>query len=163
MPAAPRRGGGSCDFLRFVGSDAQRRLREAFESVGRDTDTGGVVLELRRRDNGQPLGIQWWSRPDPGGNCTRTMFVDITERVLMERDNARLEAEKRYLQEEIRAEHNYTELVGQSPALVRVFERIGQVAPTNATVLIPPSRGSGPRADRESGGRRRRVPAPTVP
>ncbi|MBV8307074.1 MAG: PAS domain S-box protein, partial [Gammaproteobacteria bacterium] len=30
-------------------SDAQRRLKEAFESVGRGTDTSGVVLELRRK------------------------------------------------------------------------------------------------------------------
>src|SRR6266699_1746979 len=30
--------------------DAQRRLREAFESIGRGTDTSGVVLELRRKD-----------------------------------------------------------------------------------------------------------------
>lgn len=123
--------------------DAQRRLREAFESIGRGTDTSGVVLELRRRDNGKPLWIQWWSRPDPAGNCTRTMFVDITDRVLMERDNARLEAQKRYLQEEILEEHNFTEIVGQSPALLRVFDQIGQVAPTGATVLILGETGTG--------------------
>jgi hypothetical protein len=32
------------------------------------------------------------SRPDPSGTYTRTMFVDITERVLMEQEKARLEA-----------------------------------------------------------------------
>src|SRR5207249_2139313 len=63
--------------------DAQRRLREALESIGRGTDTSGVVLELRRKDNGKPLWIQWWSRPDPGGMYTRTMLVDITDRVPM--------------------------------------------------------------------------------
>jgi len=86
--------------------DAQRRLREAFESIGRGTDTSGVVLELRRKDNGKPLWIQWWSKPDVGGKFTRTMFVDITERVLMEREKARLEAQNTYLQEEIRSEHD---------------------------------------------------------
>ena len=30
-------------------------------------NTGGVVLELRRKDNGKPVWVQWWSRPDPGG------------------------------------------------------------------------------------------------
>lgn len=35
--------------------DAQRRLREALESVGRGTDTSGVVLELRRKDDGRPV------------------------------------------------------------------------------------------------------------
>src|ERR1044071_7519077 len=72
--------------------DAQRRLKEAFESIGKGIDTSGVVLELRRKDSGKPLWIQWWSRPDPGGTYTRTMFIDITERVLMEREKARLEA-----------------------------------------------------------------------
>src|SRR6266478_2429908 len=56
--------------------DAQRRMREAFESIGRGTDTSGVVLEMRRKDNGKPFWIQWWSRPDPSGTYTRTMFLD---------------------------------------------------------------------------------------
>lgn len=38
--------------------EAQRRMREAFEAVGRGTDTSGVVLEMRRKDNGHPLWIQ---------------------------------------------------------------------------------------------------------
>ena len=42
--------------------DAQRRMREAFESVGKGIDTSGVVLELRRKDNGQPVWIQWCTR-----------------------------------------------------------------------------------------------------
>ena len=44
--------------------EAQRRVKEALASVGRGTDTSGVVLELRRKDNGQPVWVQWWSRPD---------------------------------------------------------------------------------------------------
>jgi PAS domain S-box-containing protein len=43
--------------------DAQRRVKEAFASVGRGTDTSGGVLELRRKDNGKPIRIQWWSNP----------------------------------------------------------------------------------------------------
>src|SRR5256885_14824573 len=89
-------------------------MREAFESIGKGADTSGVVLELRRKDNGKPLWIQWWSKPDPGGQFTRTMFVDITERVLMEQEKARLEAQNLYLREEIKAVHNFDEIVGQS-------------------------------------------------
>jgi len=37
--------------------DAQRRMREALESIGRGTDTSGVVLEMRRKDNGKPLTV----------------------------------------------------------------------------------------------------------
>src|SRR5215468_6231452 len=53
--------------------NAQRRVKEAFASIGRGTDTSGVVLELRRKDDGRPIWIQWWSRPEPGGQYTRTM------------------------------------------------------------------------------------------
>ena len=38
-----------------------RRLREAFASVGSGKETGGVVLELRRKDNGNSFWVQWWS------------------------------------------------------------------------------------------------------
>jgi formate hydrogenlyase transcriptional activator len=39
----------------------QRRLKDAFESISKGVNTGGVVLELRRKDNGKPIWIQWWS------------------------------------------------------------------------------------------------------
>jgi len=123
--------------------DAQRRLKEAFESIGRGTDTSGVVLELRRRDNGKPLWIQWWSRPDPGGTYTRTMFVDITDRVLMEQEKARLEAQNRYLQEEIKVSHNFEELIGSSSSLKKVLSNVERVAPTESNVLITGETGTG--------------------
>ncbi len=123
--------------------EAQRRLREAFDSIGKGIDTSGVVLELRRKDNGKPLWIQWWSRPDPSGAYTRTMFIDITERVLMEQEKARLEAQNIYLQEEIRAEHDFTEIVGNSPALRTVLRQIEQIAATDSTVLIHGETGTG--------------------
>ena len=43
---------------------------------------------------------------------TRTMFMDITEQVLMEQEKARLEAQTVYLQEEIKGTHNFEELIG---------------------------------------------------
>jgi PAS domain S-box-containing protein len=123
--------------------DAQRRLREAFASIGRGTDTSGVVLELRRKDNGKPLWIQWWSKPDPTGQFTRTMFVDITERVLMEQEKAHLEAANVYLQEEIKTEHNFEEMIGTSAAIKKVFQAIEKVATTDATVLVTGETGTG--------------------
>jgi formate hydrogenlyase transcriptional activator len=123
--------------------DNQRRLREAFESVGRGTDTSGVVLELRRRDNGKPLWIQWWSRPDPGGAYTRTMFIDITDKVLLEQERARLKAQNLLLSEEIRHVHNFGEIVGRSPALLRVLDSVERVAPADSTVLIQGETGTG--------------------
>lgn len=123
--------------------DAQRRLKDAFEAIGRGTDTAGVVLELRRKDNGKPLWIKWWSRPDPSGTYTRTMFIDITEQVLMEQEKARLEAANLYLQEEIKTSYNFEEIVGSSTAIKKVFQAIEKVAPTDATVLITGETGTG--------------------
>jgi PAS domain S-box-containing protein len=123
--------------------DAQRRLKEAFASVGKGIDTSGVVLELRRKDNGKPLWMKWWSRPDPGGTYTRTMFLDITEQVLMEQEKARLEAQNVYLQEEIKGTHNFEELIGGSTSLKKVLKNVERVAPTDSTVLITGETGTG--------------------
>jgi formate hydrogenlyase transcriptional activator len=123
--------------------DAQRRMQEAFESVGRGTDTSGVVLELRRKDNGKPIWIQWWSNPDKSGQFTRTMFIDITEQVLMEQEQAKLQAQNQYLQDEIKLSHNYNEIVSKSNVFRAVLKKVEQVASTDATVLILGESGTG--------------------
>src|SRR5581483_6000421 len=123
--------------------EARKRAEEAFASIGRGTDTAGVVLELRRKDDGRPLWIRWWSRPDPGGRFTRTMFLDVTEQVLAERERARLQQQNVNLQEEIKAEHNFDEIVGRSPALGSVLQRVSKVAGTDSTVLITGETGTG--------------------
>ncbi|CAN5833830.1 hypothetical protein BH10BAC2_BH10BAC2_22100 [soil metagenome] len=123
--------------------DAQRRMKDAFESVGRGTDTSGVVLELRRKDNGKPIWIQWWSNPDVGGQFTRTMFIDITEQVLMEQEKLRLQAENKYLQEEIKVNYNFEEIVSKSKKFHLILQQLEQVAATDATVLILGESGTG--------------------
>ena len=123
--------------------DAQRRLKEAFESVGRGTDTSGVVLELRRKEDGRQIFIQWWSKPAPDGTYTRTMFVDITDRIRMEQEQQRLQAQNVYLREEIKSVHNFEEIVGASAGLVNVLKDVRRVAPTDATVLILGETGTG--------------------
>ncbi len=123
--------------------DARRRLNEALESVGRGTDTSGVVLELQRQDNGNPIWVQWWSKPAPGGAYTRTMFLDITERVLLEQEQARLQAQNEYLMDEIRGAHDYGDIIGESAGLRKVLQQIQLVAPTNAAVLINGESGTG--------------------
>ena len=54
-----------------------------------------------------------------------------------------LEQEKTYLTEEIKITHNFGEIIGTSPAMQSVFKSIGQVAPTDATVLIMGETGTG--------------------
>jgi len=101
------------------------------------------VLELRRKNDGRPVYVQWWSRPEPGGRYTRTMFLDITERILMEQEQAKLKAQNLYLQEEIKSVHNFEEIVGRSPALLAVLAKVDRVARTDATVLITGESGTG--------------------
>jgi len=48
-----------------------------------------------------------------------------------------------YLQEELRTEHNFDEIIGESAALVRVLKQVETVAPTDSTVLILGETGTG--------------------
>jgi formate hydrogenlyase transcriptional activator len=54
-----------------------------------------------------------------------------------------LAAENQYLREEIREDHDFEEIVGNSPELRQVFTLINRVAPTTATVLILGETGTG--------------------
>jgi PAS domain S-box-containing protein len=106
----------------------------------------GWELELRRKD-GRPLWVNVWMEPGRGEDGTiqasRSFFVDITDRVLAERERARLQEQNLYLQEEIKAVHNSEQIIGRSPALLEVLANVGRVAPTDASVLISGETGTG--------------------
>ncbi len=55
----------------------------------------------------------------------------------------KLAEEKLYLEDEIRTEYNFEEIVGESPALKRVLKQLEIVAPTDSTVLIQGETGTG--------------------
>jgi formate hydrogenlyase transcriptional activator len=57
--------------------------------------------------------------------------------------NAQLAQEKLYLQDEIRSEQLFEDIIGRSGALRRVLREIETVAPTDSTVLISGETGSG--------------------
>jgi formate hydrogenlyase transcriptional activator len=54
-----------------------------------------------------------------------------------------LSKEKLYLEDEIRAEMNFAEIIGNSTSLRRVLKRVETVAPTDSTVLIYGETGTG--------------------
>ena len=72
----------------------------------------------------------------------------------------RLQAENVYLQEEIRSQHNFEEIIGNSPALLSALARVERVAQTDSTVLIHGETGTGKelfaRAIHSRGSRRQR-------
>src|SRR5678815_1369358 len=55
----------------------------------------------------------------------------------------KLAKEKLYLEDEIRTEFNFDEIVGKSPALGRILHQIGTVANTDSTVLVLGETGTG--------------------
>ena len=123
--------------------EAQRRLQDALPMLATGTDEKGVVLELRRKDDGRPLWVRWWCRPEPGSGYSRSMFMDITDQVLTEQQKAQLEAQNAYLLDEIRTEQNFGDLIGGSSGLRKVMQQVQLVAPTDATVLITGESGTG--------------------
>ena len=55
----------------------------------------------------------------------------------------KLAKEKAYLEEEVRTEHAFGDIVGESPALRSVLKNVATVAPTDSTVLICGETGTG--------------------
>ena len=56
---------------------------------------------------------------------------------------ARFQSETVYLQEEIKTEHNFEEIIGQSTPMRHLLRKLEQVAPTEAAVLIQGETGTG--------------------
>ncbi len=82
------------------------------------------------------------------------LLTQVANQVALTIDNAqafrqladltsRLAGEKRYLEEELKTEYNFDEIVGESQALKRVLKQVETVAATNATVLIEGETGTG--------------------
>ena len=93
-------------------------------------DVSGLELEMHRRD-GKPLWVSLWMRPlrglDGHVQALRSIWVDITDRVLAEADRARLREQNLYLQQEIKSVHNFEEIVGRSPTLTAVLDKVRRV------------------------------------
>jgi len=123
--------------------DAQRRLRDGRELIKRGIYPKGLVLELRRMDDGRPVWVEWWYGPMAGGKLKGSMFIDITDRVLLEQEKTRLENQNAYLLDEIRTQQNFGDIIGGSSGLRKVIRQVQLVAPTDATLLITGESGTG--------------------
>ena len=113
--------------------------------------------EVFWRKDGSSFPVEYTSTPieDQGRVVGAVvLFRDVSERREADRRlraalseveslKRRLELENAYLQEEIRSEHNYREIVGRSNAIRNTIAQIELVAPTDANVLISGESGTG--------------------
>lgn len=71
--------------------DNKQQLDEALASIREGRETHGLLLEMRRKDDGKRLWVEWSTKPSPDRSYTRTMLVDVSNRVLLEQAKAALE------------------------------------------------------------------------
>ena len=120
-------------------------------------DAGASVLcMVPLVSRGKVIGlilVSYVSREEISGD-RESFLEEIAAQVATSVDNARayreisrlrdrLANEKLYLEEELRSEHNFKEIVGDSVALRRVLAQVEMVAPSDSTVLIRGETGTG--------------------
>ncbi|WP_400082843.1 sigma-54 interaction domain-containing protein [Yoonia sp. R78084] len=122
-----------------------------YEQVNRIED------EVFWRKDGKPIRVEYVSTPIYEGQKLAgavVIFRDITERWENERKlreamdqvaalRDRLEQENAYLQEAISIERAHHDVVGQSPAIQQILQRVEMVSRTQANVLITGESGTG--------------------
>lgn len=115
------------------------------------------IQEVFWRRDGSYFPVEFTSTPiirDSEIIGAVVVFRDITERLNTEKQlthaleelqdlKSRLEQQNEYLQEEILQENQYHEIVGNSPAILQIIEKIKVVAPTDANVMIYGESGTG--------------------
>lgn len=112
------------------------------------------IVPLVSRGKAVGLVLASYTDRDEIGQDKASLLEAIAAQVATSIDNARayreisglrdrLANEKLYLEEEIRSEHNFKEIVGDSKALRRVLAQVEMVAPSDSTVLICGETGTG--------------------
>jgi formate hydrogenlyase transcriptional activator len=114
----------------------------------------GCWLPLSSRDRTLGTLVVTSEHTDDFGEKDVSLLSQVANQVAVTVENAlsfrqvadmkqRLAEEKLYLEEELRTEYNFEEIVGESPDLKRVLKQVETVAPTDATVLILGETGTG--------------------
>ncbi|HXZ43235.1 MAG TPA: sigma 54-interacting transcriptional regulator, partial [archaeon] len=145
----PAAEGIGAEFSRFLGAGSPDKLA----SLIRDLDArpenhqhlwipGGLTA---RRPDGETCPAEaTLSRFEVQQQTFYTLILrNVHDRLEAERKIRSLTVEAEYLREEIRALHNFDELIGRSEPMMRLFQEMDQVAPTEATVLILGETGTG--------------------
>ena len=94
------------------------------------------------------------TKEQPVGGNDLSLLTQIANQLAVSLENARayqelnelknkLKQEKLYLEDEIRNELNFEEIIGEDPEILKVLSQVKIVAPTDATVLILGETGTG--------------------
>jgi PAS domain S-box-containing protein len=145
--AAAQAIGGPVD--RFLGAAFRAALARA-QAARRDGGRAAPYLWapdglVARRADGREFPVEaTLSHVTVAGHPLSTLILrDVEERRRAEAEVRRLHDETAYLQEEIRAVHHASDIVGASPALAATLDAVARVAGTDTSVLILGETGAG--------------------
>jgi formate hydrogenlyase transcriptional activator len=130
------------DFLRIYHPEDREFIEEAENKLVSEGQGYDVKYRIVRPD-GEIRFVREVGTP-VRENGVVTGFVgacmDVTDQEQMTQE---LRREKLYLEDEIRTEYNFEEIIGESGTLKRVLRQVETVAPTDSTVLIQGETGTG--------------------
>ena len=133
--------------MRLGTPEAARSLSQALEDIraGRKTFSFSEPGLKCRRLDGEEFEFEGaLSSARLGGTPLYTIYLrDLGERRRLEAEQHRLELQTAYLQDEIKAAHNFDEIVGSSASLQRALSQVKLVAGTDSTVLVCGETGTG--------------------
>jgi transcriptional regulator with GAF, ATPase, and Fis domain len=137
------------DLIAAARGTAAPELVAAYEQIG-VVAAGARPLEFRGELMGV-IGMVSRRQFDPEEFELLGIFTDQAAMAIksahmfteLERYKQRLQVENAYLQEEIRVERGFEEIVGHSTALRAVLRKVKQVAPVETTVLLTGETGTG--------------------
>ena len=108
--------------------------------LSHDRALGALNLGRHREDTFNPEDIELLN--EVAKQIAIAVENSLAFRQVVDRAN-KLTEEKLYLQDEIRTEHNFEEIIGESSALKHILQQVQTVAPTDSTVLIQGETGTG--------------------